>query len=151
MPALPGLAIHVLEGGRLVRAESSRAFPGWRAEEIHRALNEHEMSEVTREALHRVGAALGGVEGTGSDDDPWLRHYRDESRAAGRAEARYETVLTILEERGITLSPTLRARLAALGALPAEAAVRAALRCTSESEFLELYAAEARKKRGGGD
>lgn len=148
---LPGLAIHVLEGGRFVRAEGSRAFPGWRAEEIHRALNEHGMSEVTREALYRVGAALGAAEGTGPDDDPWLRHYRDESRAAGRAEARYETVLTILEERGIALSPTLPGRLAALGALPAAAPVRAALRCTSESEFLELCAAEARKKRRGGE
>lgn len=148
---LPGLAIHALEDGRFVRAESSRAFPGWRADEIHRALNEHGMSEITREALHRVGAVLGAAEGTGPDDDPWLRHYRDESRAAGRAEARYETVLTILEERGIARSPALPARLAALGAPLAEAAVRAAMRCTSESEFLELCAAEARKKRRRGE
>jgi hypothetical protein len=147
---LPGLSIHVLEGGRFVRAESSRAFPGWTAAEIHRALNEDAMSDVTREALHRVGAALGDAEGTGPDDDPWLRHYREEGRSAGHAEARYEAVLAILEERGIGASPELRARLAALGELPADAAARAVLRCASESEFLELCAAEIRERRGGG-
>ena len=35
----PGLTIHVLGDGRLKPAESSRAFPGWTAEEIHRALS----------------------------------------------------------------------------------------------------------------
>ena len=139
---VPGLAIHVLEGGCFVRAESSRAFPGWTAEEIHRALNEHRMSDITREALHRVGAALSAAEGTGPDDDPWLRHYRNESRNEGRAEVRYESVLAILEERGITAAPSLPARLAALGELPATAMVRAALHCASESEFLALCAAE---------
>ena len=43
----PGLPIHVLEAGRLMRAESSRAFPGWTAEEIERALNEDGMSAGT--------------------------------------------------------------------------------------------------------
>ncbi len=147
---LPGLEIHVLEGGRFVRVESSQAFPGWRADEIHRALNEHGMSDLTREALYRVGAALGAAEGTGPDDDPWLRHYREEGRAAGHAEARYAAVLAILEERGIGASPELCARLGALGELSANAAARAALRCASESEFLERCVAEIGKNRVGG-
>ena len=36
----PGLTIHVLEQVRYRVAAASRAFPGWRAEEIHLALNE---------------------------------------------------------------------------------------------------------------
>lgn len=143
----PGLTIHVLEGGRFVPARSSRAFPDWKAEEIHRALNEHAMSDTTREALHRVGAALGAAEGTGPDDDLWLRHYRDE----GRAETRYESALAILDERGIAASSALAARLAGLGAMPVAAIVRAALRCASESDFLERCAAERGPTRGDGE
>jgi hypothetical protein len=136
----PGLTIHVLEGGRFATAGSSRAFPGWRAEEIHRALNEPSMSSLTREALHRVGAAMGAAEGTGPDDDPWLRRYRDAGRADGRAEARYELVLAVLAERGIAVTPTLPARIAELGELPVAGMMRAALRCESEAEFLEIVA-----------
>ena len=98
---LPGLTIHVLDGGRFRTVGSSRGFPGWTAEEIHRALNERAMSAVTEAALHRVGAAMGAAEGTGPDDDPWLRHYRDEIRTEGRAEGRYESVIAVLAERGI--------------------------------------------------
>ena len=36
----PGLTIHLLEHGRFRVAAESRAFPGWRADEIHLALNE---------------------------------------------------------------------------------------------------------------
>ena len=35
-----GLTIHLLERGRFRVAAESRALPGWRAEEIHLALNE---------------------------------------------------------------------------------------------------------------
>ena len=36
----PGLAIHVRRGGGYREEPASRAFPGWKAEEIHRALTE---------------------------------------------------------------------------------------------------------------
>ena len=42
----PGLAIHVRHGEVYREQGESRAFPGWRAEEIHRALTEAPMSEV---------------------------------------------------------------------------------------------------------
>ena len=149
---LPGLTVHVREDDRFVEAESSRAFPGWKAEEIHRALNEHAMSDVTLEALHRVGAALGAAEGTGPDDDRWLRHYRAEGRTEGhiegRAESRLEAVLAILKENGVSPSSTLADRLATFATLPTEATVRAALRSSSERHFLALCAAETRKNRG---
>ena len=80
-----GLTIHLLENGRFESTPSSRAFPGWTAEEIHRALNEHLPSDQTMTVLRRVGRALGVREGTGPDQDRWLRYERDESRAEGRA------------------------------------------------------------------
>ena len=135
---LPGLTIHVLEGGRFHPAESSRAFPGWTAEEIHRALNEETMSVSTAAALHRVGAAMGAAEGAGPDDDPWLRRYRDEGR--------YESVIAVLEERGIETTRALQARIAELGEVPVAVLVRAALRCASETQFLELCASERRRR-----
>ena len=138
----PGLTIHMLEGGRFHRAESSRAFPGWTAEEIHRALNEDTMSASTAAALHRVGAAMGAAEGTGPDDDPWLRRYRDD----GRVETRYESVIAVLEERGIETTRALPARVAELGEIPVTVLVRAALRCESETQFLELCASERRRR-----
>ena len=143
---LPGLTIHVLDGGRFRTVGSSRAFPGWTAEEIHRALSERTMSAATEAALHRVGAAMGAAEGTGPDDDPWLRHYRDEGRTEGRAEGRYESVLAVLGDRGIATTPASQARIAELGELPVAVLVRAALRCESETEFLELCAAERRRR-----
>ena len=143
---LPGLTIHVLEDGRFRTAESSRAFPGWTAEEIHRALNERTRSAATEAALHRVGAVMGAAGGTGPDDDAWLRHYVDTGRAEGRAEGRMkgraeahlESVLAVLAERGIAVSSDLPARIAALGTLPVDALMGTALRCSSEADFLEL-------------
>ena len=79
----PGLTIHVLGRDGLRTAPSSRAFPGWTAQEIHRALNEAEQSDATTAALRRVGRALGAAEGTGPDDDPLLRAERLESACRG--------------------------------------------------------------------
>ncbi len=49
----PGLTIHLLEHGRFRVAAESRAFPGWRADEIHLALNEPAPSARARR--HRPG------------------------------------------------------------------------------------------------
>ena len=64
----PGLTIYLTESGGLRPVAASRALPGWTAEEIHRALNEPELSETTAAVLKRVGRALGAAEGTGPDD-----------------------------------------------------------------------------------
>ena len=82
----PELRIYLLEGERYVLSPESRAFVGWRADEIHRALNEPVISEETSAVLERVGRALGEREGTGPDDDPWLGSIRRRTRAEGRAE-----------------------------------------------------------------
>ncbi len=143
-----GLTIHVLEDGRFREASSSRAFPGWTAEEIHRALNEPSTSEETLTVLRRVGRALGAAEGTGPDDDPWLRSERAEGREEGRAEGLAEgraemlkAVVGILQARGIAANPDLTDRLARLDDRPADKLIGAAQTCSSESEFLVLVGA----------
>ncbi len=142
---LCGLTIHVLEAGRYRTASASRAFPGWTAVEIHRALNEQIVSRETLEALRRVGRRLGAAEGTGPDDDPWLRSERAEGRVAGRAEGLAEgradllrAVAGILEARRVAVSRGLVERLAHLDDMPAGKLVRAAQECASEEEFLRL-------------
>ena len=63
-PRAPGLTIHVRHGEEYREESASRAFPGWRAEEIHRALTEAPMSEGAWRALERTALAMGSREGT---------------------------------------------------------------------------------------
>ena len=90
----PGLTIYLLDGGAYRVVGESRAFPGWRAEEIHVALNERVSSEATCAVLERVGLALGAREGTGPDDNPLLRSQRrqgyEQGRSRGQVEGRAE-------------------------------------------------------------
>ena len=73
---LPGLTIHLLEGGAYRVSSVSRAIPGWTVDEIHAALDETARSAKTLGVLERVGLTLGAREGTGPDDDPLLRSQR---------------------------------------------------------------------------
>ena len=84
----PGLTIHLLEAGAYRAARESRAFPGWKAEEIHTALNEPSLSAQTSAVLERVGTVLGEREGTGPDHDPLLRSQRRRGYEHGLAEER---------------------------------------------------------------
>ena len=140
-----GLTIHVLEGGRYVEAPSSRAFPGWTAEEIHSALNEWEASFETVDTLRRVADTLAAAEGTGPDDDPLLQRERAEGRAEGlaegRAEGRAEVARAAVREafaaRGLATTEKLRSWLAELDQV-AEAApfIRLAWTCRDADDFL---------------
>ena len=140
----PGLTIYLLEGGAFRTAAHSRTFAGWTAPEIHRALNEPELSHATLTALRRVGRALGAAAGTGPDDDPQMHAERRESRAAGRtegwlegrAEMLREAVLQMLRSRGLPVSAALPRRLAQLHGVSTEALVQAALECRDEEDFL---------------
>ena len=127
-----------MEDERYRTASDSRAFPGWTAQEIHRALNEAELSEATTAALRRVGRALGAAEGTGPDDDPFLRAERMEGRAEGRAETRRMAVLQVFKTRGLPVQATLPRRLAELAGVSTEDLVQAALECRDEAHFLRL-------------
>ena len=142
----PGLTIHVLEQGGFHIAPSSRAFPGWTAAEIHRALNEPEPSGETTVALRRVGHTLGATEGTGPEDDPLLREVCRESHAEGYAEGQIEgwreeraeragMVLTVLRARVIVLASDFTADQEIFGDVSGEALVAAALACTDEADF----------------
>ena len=136
----PGLTIHLLGEQGFRSAPSSRAFPGWTAAEIHRALNEPELSEATAAALRRVAGALGAAAGTGPDDDPFLRAERQAGRAAGRAagrlEAQREAVLQVFSARGLPVSAALPRRLAELNDIATAVLLQAALECRGETDFL---------------
>ena len=130
----PGLTIYVLGDLGFRTTSSSRAFPGWTAQEIHRALNEAELSGATTAALRRVGRALGAAEGTGPDDDPFLRAERME----GQVETRSEAVLQVFRARGLAVSAALPRRLAELEGVSTAALVQAALDCKDEEDLLRL-------------
>ena len=132
----PGLTIHLRDGGGFRPAAASRSFPGWTAAEIHRALNEPELSAETAEVLNRVGRELGSAEGTSPDDDPFLRRQR----AEGRAEAQRANALKVLQARGVAVSASRFERLAAMPGV-AERLMDAALACRDEAEFLRLASA----------
>lgn len=147
-----GTTSYLLDEGRYRTAESSRAFPGWRAFEIHTALNEPVLRFETDLILERVGRTLGAREGTGPDDDPTLGRFGRKERSAGRARGRAEGVAamvkTILRRRGIALSPDFPADLAperreALGAASAIRVAEAAHAAASEADFF------ARLRRAG--
>ena len=152
-----GLRIYLLEGGRYVQSEESRAFPGWLAEEIHRALNEIVISDETSEVLSRVGRALGAREGTGPDDHHLLRsigrqkHAEGiaeghaaglaEGHAKGRAEGLAATVRQLLRQRGVAVSAAFPEDLppedrAALQEASPEAVVAAASGAESQADCI---------------
>ena len=159
---VPGLVIHLLEGGRYRTAPESRAFPGWTAEEIHTAMNEPELSAATSEVLTRVGRTLGERGGTSPDDMPWLRAQRSAARAEARAEglaqgraeghadARVETMSgvagPILASRGMTaLALPLDAE--DLSGVSDEEVVDALIRCKDESDLRTRLRALPRRPR----
>ena len=130
----PGLTIHALDDRRFRTEPSSRAFPGWTAREIHRALNEAELSDATMAALRRVARTLGAAEGTGPDDDPLLAAERTE----GRKESQTEAVLQVFTARGLPVSAALRRRLTELDGISTATLVQAALECRDAPDFLRL-------------
>ena len=134
----PGLTIHLLEDARFRTVPSSRAFPGWTAAEIHRALNEPELSDATMATLRKIGRTLGAALGTGPDDDPLLRTERMEGRVEGRVETRRDAVLQVLTSRGLRVSAAFPRRLAELNSVSTAALMQAALECRDEAHFLRL-------------
>ena len=140
---LPGLTIHLLEGGVYRESPESLAFPGWRAEDVHEALNEVGRSARTNAILERLGRGLGAGEGTGPDDDPLMRSLRSQSRAEGRAEGlaegeakgRAEMVRQMLSARGIEVSERFPADVPGFAESPRAAVVVASLACESERDF----------------
>ena len=143
----PGLTIHVCgEDGYREEAES-RAFPGWKAEEIHRVLTEDPPSEEAWRALERVALAMGAREGTRPEDDPLMRSVSRVARASGHAEGhraghadgrvrgRMEAVTATLRARGIEVSSDFTNDQGLFVEHPIEPLMEAALACTDENDF----------------
>ena len=144
----PRLTIYVLEGDGYVESAVSRAFAGWRAAEIHRALNEETKSAETVAAVRRVGRRLGRATGTGPDDDPFLGAERAESRAEGRAEVELEMARSLVRQallaRGFVITPAVEAWLERLSVTTDTAgAIRAAVECRDAEDFLRRVERQA--------
>ena len=159
----PGLTIHVHRGGEYREEPESRAFPGWRAEEIHRALTEAPMSEGAWRALERVALSMGEREGTTPEDDPLMRSQSVRARTKGHAQGRREghaqghregrvqghgegiakgrlemlaaNVLAVLKARSIAVARDPTELREFLGALSGDVAMAAALACTDAADF----------------
>ena len=78
-----GLTIHVRRGDVYREESESRAFPGWRTEEIHRALTEAPVSESAWRALERVALAIGAREGTKPEDNLLMGSHSAKVRTQG--------------------------------------------------------------------
>ena len=85
-----------------------------------------------------MGRTLGAAEGTGPEDDPFLRAERRQGRVEGRVEALTAAVSQVFKTRGVPVSAALPRRLAKLEGVSAEDLVRAALECRDEADFLRL-------------
>ena len=127
----PGLAIHVRRGDVYCEEPESRAFPGWGAEEIHRALTEAPMSEVAWRALERVALAMGAREGTKPEDDPLMRSQS----ARARTTERVDMVAGALRARGIEAALDAAEDRELVAGVPGDALMAAALACTDAADF----------------
>ena len=144
----PGLAIHVRRDGGYREEESSRGFPGWRSEEVHRVLTEDPLSAEARQALERVARAMGAREGTRPEDDPFTRSISREAEARGHVKGRgegYEKgrregrtaghVEAVLGARGIGSASRFAQARELLSNLPIETSMAAATACSDETDF----------------
>ena len=147
----PGLAIHVRRGDVYREESSSRAFPGWKAEEIHRALTEDPMSEPAWRALERTALAMGAREGTTPLHDPLMasvnaklqagshargrREGRAEGHREGLVQAHLEAVAQVLEARGCAGALDVARDRELCGGLPGRDLMAAALACTDSEDF----------------
>ena len=143
----PGLTIHLRDGGGYRVSRESRAFPGWRTVEIHRALTEAPLSGMAWRAIERVGRAMGAREGTRPEDDPLTRSLtasaREEGRAEGRASGcgagrraeRADAVRALLRARGIEPAAGLADEPGLLAGQSLGTLMAAALACTDEADF----------------
>ncbi|MDE0420812.1 MAG: hypothetical protein OXK76_07985 [Gammaproteobacteria bacterium] len=132
----PGVTIRVLGPHGYEETRESLAFPTWTADEIHAALNEDALSASTVAVLRRVGRALGEQGGTGTDDDPFMRVEREQSRRDGVETTRLEMLTEALATRDIATSKRLGEHASAIVAVPVPALMRAAFACRDEADFL---------------
>ena len=131
----PGLAIHVGGGAGYREEAESRAFAGWKREDLFGALTEDPWTAGTIRALERVARAMGEREGTRPEDHPITRLVSLEAEARGRRKERAANLRAVLAARGIEAALDSPEDRALLGALPVEVLIAAALACAGEADF----------------
>ena len=143
---VPGFTIYVLEDDDYRKRPVSAALPGWKAHEIHRALNEPSSSPETIGHLVRVGRELGDLDGTGPINDTQIAGYMQRAHGVGQragfargreqglAEGLSSAAVELLRIRGIASSEDAARRLAATTATR-EALLAAATGCSTEADF----------------
>ena len=127
----PGLTIHVRRGEVYHEEPASRAFPGWKAQEIHLALTGDPMSEPAWRALERTALAMGAREGTTPEHDPLSRSLSARAQARGRM----EMVAAALRARGIEAALDFTEDRELFPGLSGDALMAAALACTGDADF----------------
>ena len=130
-----GVTIHRLHDGRYQSMAASGVFPEWTAAEIYDAMTEPTLTAATCRVLERVGRALGAQEGTGPADDPLSRVLLAEGRAEGRTEELAASVRSLLQVRGLAVSPEFPRAAAALGNVQRDVVMAAAYACADEADF----------------
>ena len=135
----PGLAIHVRRGTGYREEGESRAFPGWKAEEIHRALTEDPMSEPAWRGLERTALAMGAREGTKPEHNPLTHSLSARARAQGHREGhargRMAIVAAALRAQGIEVAADFAEDPELFSGLSGDALIAVALACTDETDF----------------
>ena len=135
----PGLTIHVRRGDVYREEPESRAFPGWRVEEIYRALTEFPMSAGAWRALERVALSMGAREGTKPEDNPLMGSHS--------AKTRMGMVAAALRARGIEPALDAAEDRELFRGLPDDALMAAAFACTDAADFRRRLG-EQRAARG---
>ena len=123
----PGLTIHVRRGDVYREEPESRAFPGWRVEEIYRALTEFPMSAGAWRALERVALSMGAREGTKPEDNPLMGSHS--------AKTRMGMVAAALRARGIEPALDAAEDRELFRGLSDDALMAAAFACTDAADF----------------
>ena len=129
---VPGLTIFLLAGGRYREYPASRALLGWKAADIHEALNDLDGPAPRHCAiLEDLGRRFAARTGTGPDDHPLMRSLRQQSRVDGQA----KMVRRIVERRGIALSPAFPTDVPRFAECSVDDLLEAAMACNDEQDF----------------
>lgn len=139
-----GVTIHRLEAGRYRSMPTSGAFPGWTAGEIYDGMTEPTPSAATYRVLERVGRTLGAREGTGPADDPLSNVLIAEGRLEGRAQELAAAAQSLLQVRGLAVSPAFPEQAAALADASRDAVMAAAYACADEADFWRRLSVSSR-------
>ncbi len=148
----PGLTIHRLRNGLYRNAQASAAFPGWTAQQIHRALNEEDQSRKTAADLVRVAEGL-AKPSSAAWNDALLFGPAPASGAASDVKGWEQSLelVEILESRGIVPTKALAKRFHMIARMPVPALIRAAFQCRDAGDLvgrIDEWERVGRKEQG---